>query len=49
MVALSLVDEEVRHEVPGAQKIPAGPGALAGAGSPEAQMILPARGWAIMS
>jgi hypothetical protein len=49
VVALSLADEEVRNEVPGAQDILAGPGTLAGAGGPEAQVILPAHGWAILS
>jgi cyclomaltodextrinase len=49
VVALNLADEEVRNEVPGAQDILAGPGTLAGAGGPEAQVILPAHGWAILS
>ena len=49
VVALSLADEEVRNEVPGAQDILACPGTLAGAGGPEAQVILPAHGWAILS
>jgi hypothetical protein len=49
VVALSLADEEVRSEVPGAQEILAGPGSLAGAGGPEAQVILPAHGWAVLS
>jgi cyclomaltodextrinase / maltogenic alpha-amylase / neopullulanase len=49
VVALSLADDEVRHEVPGARQILAGPGTLAGAAGPEARVILPAHGWAILS
>jgi cyclomaltodextrinase len=49
VVALSLADEEVCDEVPGAREILAGPGTLAGAGSPAAQVTLPPHGWAIIS
>jgi cyclomaltodextrinase len=49
LVALSLAGEEIRSEVPGAREILAGPGTLAGAGSPAAQVTLPAHGWAIIS
>jgi cyclomaltodextrinase len=49
VVALSLADEEVRGEVPEAREVLAGPGRLAAAGGPEAQVILPAHGWAILS
>jgi cyclomaltodextrinase len=49
VVALSLADKEVRNEVPGLREILAGPGTLAGAGGPAAQLTLPAHGWAIIS
>jgi cyclomaltodextrinase / maltogenic alpha-amylase / neopullulanase len=49
VVALSLADEEVRAGVPGAREVLAGPGKLARAGGPDAQVILPAHGWAILS
>ena len=49
LVALSLADEEVRNHVPGAREILAGPGRLAGRGGPEAQVVLPAHGWAILA
>ena len=49
VVALSLADGEVRAEVPGVGAVLAGPGTLAGAGGPDAQVILPAHGWAILS
>jgi cyclomaltodextrinase / maltogenic alpha-amylase / neopullulanase len=49
VVALSLADEEVRGGVPGAREVLAGPGKLARAGGPDAQVILPAHGWAILS
>jgi hypothetical protein len=49
VVALSLAGEEVRAGVPGAREVLAGPGTLAGAGGPDAQVILPAHGWAVLS
>jgi hypothetical protein len=49
VVALSLDDEEVRAEVPGVGESLAGPGTLAGAGGPDAQVILPPHGWAVLS
>ena len=49
LVALSLADQEVREAVPGAREGLAGPGALAGAGGPDAQVILPPHGWAILA
>ena len=49
LVALSLADEEVRNEVPGAREILAGPGTLVGAGGPAAQVTLSPHGWAIIS
>jgi cyclomaltodextrinase / maltogenic alpha-amylase / neopullulanase len=49
VVALSLADEEVRAGVPGAREVLAGPGKLARAGGPDAQVILPAHGWAVLS
>jgi cyclomaltodextrinase len=49
MVALNLADQEVRHAVPGAREGLAGPGPLAGAGGPDAQVILPPHGWAILA
>jgi cyclomaltodextrinase len=49
VVALSLEDQEVRAEVPGARETLAGPGTLAGAGGPGARVILPPHGWAVLS
>jgi cyclomaltodextrinase len=49
VVALSLEDQEVRAGVPGASESLAGPGTLAGAGGPGAQVILPPHGWAILA
>jgi cyclomaltodextrinase len=49
LVALSLADQEVREAVPGAREGLAGPGTLAGAGGPDAQVILPPHGWAILA
>ena len=41
--------QEVREAVPGAREVLAGPGTLAGAGGPDAQVILPPHGWAILA
>jgi cyclomaltodextrinase len=49
VVALNLADQEVREAVPGAREGLAGPGTLAGAGGPDAQVILPPHGWAILA
>jgi hypothetical protein len=49
VVALSLDDQEVRADVPGARETLAGPGTLAGAGGPDAQVILPPHGWAVLA
>jgi cyclomaltodextrinase / maltogenic alpha-amylase / neopullulanase len=49
VVVLSLADQEVRADVPGARENLAGPGTLAGAGGPDAQVILPPHGWAVLS
>ena len=49
VVALSLADEEVRHGVPGAREILAGPGRWPAPGAPGARVILPAHGWAVLS
>jgi cyclomaltodextrinase len=49
LVALNLADQEVREAVPGAREELAGPGRLAGAGGPDAQVILPPHGWAILA
>ena len=49
VVALSLADVEVTAGVPGAREVLAGPGKLGRAGGPDAQVILPAHGWAVLS
>ena len=49
VVALSLAGQEVRAAVPGARESLAGPGGLAGAGGPDAEVILPPHGWAVLA
>ena len=49
LVALSLAGQEVRAAVPGARESLAGPGGLAGAGGPGAEVILPPHGWAVLA